>query len=98
MRERIKMFVAVPLRRVLLRPWFRIIARIGETGTDEYFLDPDSNTAVVNRLEVPFVPHRSGEMYLYVNDAVLPIYMDTFYSNNKGTATVTIVQRDRGAR
>lgn len=96
--QRTKMFVGVPLRRVLLRPWFRIIARVGEAGTDEYFLDPDSDTGVVNRLEIPFVPHRSGELYLYVNDAVLPLYMNLFYSNNKGVATVTVIQRDKGAR
>jgi len=96
--DRATMFLLVPLRRVLLRPWFRIIARVGEVGTDEYFLDPDSDTGVINKLEVPFVPHRSGELYLYVNDAVLPLFMNAFYLNNKGTATVTVVQRDKGAR
>ena len=38
-----QMFALTPLRRVLLRPWFRLIARVGEAGTDEYFLDPDWN-------------------------------------------------------
>jgi hypothetical protein len=90
------MVIAVPLRRILLRSWFRIIARIGETGTDEYFLDPDPGD--IKSVEVPFTPHRDGELYLYVNDAVLPVYMDFFYRNNRGSATVTVVQRDKGAR
>jgi hypothetical protein len=91
------MVLATPLRRVLLRPWFRVIARVGEKGTDEYFLDPDANSSVVQQLDVPFYPHRSGELYLYVNDAVLPIFMDAFYRNNKGTATVTVTQRGPAA-
>jgi hypothetical protein len=94
--DRAKMIIAVPLRRVLLRPWFRIIARVGETGTDEYFLDPDPSD--IKSVEIPFTPHRDGELYLYVNDVVLPVYMDYFYWNNKGTAAVTVVQRDKGAR
>lgn len=94
--DRAKMIVMFPLRRVLLRPWFRIIARVGETGTDEYFLDPDPGD--IKSIEVPFVPHRDGELYLYVNDAVLPTYMRLFYGNNRGAATVTVAQRDRGAR
>jgi hypothetical protein len=90
------MIAAIPLRRILLRPWFRIVARVGETGTDEYFLDPDAGD--IRSVEIPLIPHRDGELYLYVNDAVLPVYMDFFYRNNKGTAVVTVVQRDKGAR
>jgi uncharacterized protein (DUF2235 family) len=93
--DRIKMTAAVPLRRVLLRPWFRIIARVGVVGTDEYFLDPDATALHPQELEVPFYAHRDGELYLYVNDAVLPFWhlMDAFYLNNGGTATVTVTQK-----
>ena len=94
--DRAKMVMGVPLRRILLRPWFRIIARVGETGTDEYFLDPDPSD--VKSVEIPFTPHRDGELYLYVNGAVLPVCMNFFYRNNRGAATVTVVQRDKGAR
>jgi hypothetical protein len=94
--DRAKIAMAVPLRRILLRPWFRIIARVGETGTDEYFLDPDPGD--IKSVEIPFIPHRDGELYLYVNDAVLPVYIDYFYRNNKGAAMVTVAQRDKGAR
>jgi uncharacterized protein (DUF2235 family) len=94
--DRAKMIILIPLRRVLLRPWFRIIARVGETGTDEYFLDPDPGD--VKSLEIPFIPHRDGELYLYVNDAVLPLYMNLFYQSNRGTAAVSVIQRDKGGR
>jgi hypothetical protein len=40
-------------------------------------------------------PNRSGELYLYVNEAVFPLHMDYWYRNNKGSAMVTITQRDR---
>ena len=96
--RRVQMFALTPLRRVLLRPWFRVIARVGETGTDEYFLDPDRNQPLnsVNRLEVPLRANRSGELYLYVNDAVLPIRgaMDWWYRGNGGSAKVKVEQRD----
>ena len=91
--DRIKMIAAIPLRRVLLRPWFRIIARVGETGTDEYFLDPDPGDT--KSIDIPFIPHRDGELYLYVNDAVLPVFKDLFYRNNRGSASVTVVQQDK---
>jgi len=91
--DRAKMILSTPLRRVLLRPWFRVIARVGETGTDEYFLDPDVRPS--SKLEVPFIARRSGELFLYVNDAVLPYFHDTFYRNNRGTADVVVIQRDR---
>jgi len=93
---RAQMFALTPLRRVLLRPWFRVIARVGEAGTDEYFLPPDWNQplASVTRLDVPVRPNRSGELYLYVNEAVLPLRMDHWYRNNRGTAKVTVMQRD----
>jgi len=48
----------------------------------------------VTRLDVPVRPNRSGELYLYVNEAVLPLRMDHWYRNNRGTAKVTVMQRD----
>jgi len=94
---RTKLSLLTPLRRLLLRPWFRVIARVGETGTDEDFVDPDQNQLPghVNELGEPLVPHQSGELYLYANDAVLPLFMNTFYRHNHGTATVTITQKDK---
>jgi len=75
---------------LFIRPWFRMIARVGATGNYEDFLDPDSRTP--DMLQELFSPGRSGELFLYVNDGVLvlPWLHDRFYRNNDGAATVTI--------
>ncbi len=100
------MFVAVPLRRELIRPWFRIVARIGGVGGEETFLDPDpesqpnsdSNSNLDPRKNVhyeePITATRDGELFLFVNDAVLAIpgHYGYFYRNNTGTAKVTITR------
>jgi hypothetical protein len=77
----------------MFRPWFRPIARVGETGTDEYFLDPllqnDSNPPVY---KARFIAQRNGEVFLYVNDAVigLPWVNSHYFKNNHGTAKLTV--------
>ncbi len=92
-RERWRGYAAIFLRRILFRPWFRLIARVGETGVDEYFLDPvpvpDTNPQVY---KASFKAQRSGEIFLYVNDAVigLPWVYAGYYKNNKGAAKVTV--------
>ncbi len=90
------MFVAMPLRRNPWELWFRPIARVGAKGTDEYPLDLDAPGTVrtPDRREVTFVvrPRRNGELFLYVNDAVLgiPGLRSYFYDNNRGSATLTV--------
>ncbi len=82
----------LPLRRVLFRPWFRLIGRVGLTGTDEYFLDPvpapNTDPPVY---KARFTADRNGEIFLYVNDALipLPVLSHVFYLNNRGTARIT---------
>jgi uncharacterized protein (DUF2235 family) len=94
--NRVSLFLGVPLRRVLQRPWFRIIGRIGAVGTDEYFMDPDKPTGVgqdqVRQISPAFRVRRSGELFLYVNDAAIgwPRFADFFYRGNEGEATVTV--------
>lgn len=86
-------YATIFLRRILFRPWFRLIARVGETGVDEYFLDPvpvpDTSPQVY---KARFTAQRSGEIFLYVNDAVigLPWLSDSYYKGNKGTAKVSV--------
>jgi T6SS, Phospholipase effector Tle1-like, catalytic domain len=93
---RVALFIGVPLRRVLLRPWFRIIGRVGVKGTDEYFLDPDKPTGVdqeqLKKIDPAFRVRRDGELFLYVNDAAVgwPGIADVFYRGNEGEATVTV--------
>ena len=81
---------------MFLRPWFRFVGRIGNTGTDEYFFDPDRPTGVgfsrLNELSVVLRARRSGELFLYVNEAVigLPGLSNLFYRNNSGGAKILI--------
>ncbi|MCC8941718.1 DUF2235 domain-containing protein [Bradyrhizobium sp. Arg68] len=86
-------YATILLRRVLFRPWFRLIARVGETGVDEYFLDPvPAPNSAPQVYKARFTADRSGEVFLYVNEAVvgLPWVTDWFYAANKGKAKVTV--------
>lgn len=91
--EKIEAYATIFLRRVLFRPWFRLIARVGETGVDEYFLDPvpalNTNPQVY---KASFKADRSGEIFLYVNEAVigLPWLSKWFYGDHRGKAKVTV--------
>lgn len=93
--DEVNCYTTILLRRVLFRPWYRLIARIGDSGVDEYFLDPKpvpSTSPQVYRDQ--FTARRSGEIFLYVNDAVigLPWLHDWFYrgERHRGKARVTV--------
>jgi uncharacterized protein (DUF2235 family) len=90
-----KLYLAVPLRRSIFRPWFRLIARVGETGVDEYFLDPvikKTTGQPGNTYTARFTADRNGELFLYVNDAAisLPWVYSYFYGNNHGSAKISV--------
>ncbi|MGA7485956.1 MAG: DUF2235 domain-containing protein [Xanthobacteraceae bacterium] len=87
------MIAAIPLRRELTRPWFRVVARIGGKGGEESFLDPDETDQYL--IDVPITATRDGELFLFVNDAVIgiPGLYGVFYRNNQGSTTVTITHR-----
>jgi len=89
------MIAGIPLRRHLTESWFMPIARIGARGRDEYTLEPTVPLASDDdrlTMTTELTARTSGELFLYVNDAVLglPYLYDAFYRNNKGEATVTI--------
>jgi hypothetical protein len=65
---------------------------VGATGTDEYFLDPESESGHPGVYEAEFRSKRNGELFLYVNDAViaLPYLYPAFYWNNHGAAKVSV--------
>ncbi len=101
------MVLGLPFRRWLSQPWFRPIARIGWKGTDEYALLPrpsatpgEDDSAAVRRLVSNVRARTTGELFLYVNDAVveLPGLRSRFYRNNAGTARVTVELLSRGPR
>lgn len=79
--------------------WFKPIARVGRYGNDEYVLEPFqqaiSRSHQGNKsLIAEIVPRQSGELYLYVNDAVVgvPHLFDSFYVNNTGEAKVSVTK------
>lgn len=91
------------LRRHIREPWFKPIARIGSTGSDEYPLTPVDGsipTVETKTLVAEITARRSGELFLFVNDAVLPVpqIWQVFYNNNSGTATITIEPVDISTR
>lgn len=88
-----KMLLAAPLLRTFSQPWFRVVARVGDKGGEEAFLGPDP-TEKKYLINVPFTATRDGELFLYVNDAVLgiPWLRDFFYGNNKGSTRVLITR------
>ena len=86
-------YATIFLRRILFRPWYRLIARVGETGVDEYFLDPVPLSGTNPQVyRASFAAQRSGEVFLYVNDATmgLPWLYHWFYGDNVGKANVTV--------
>ncbi len=91
-RERLRLVLAAPLRRVWSRPWFSMIAQIGEKGSEDEFLDPDPS--LPDQIVEIFRPKESGELFLYVNDVVYPAYpFDFYYRKNRGRARVEITRR-----
>ncbi len=66
------MLLLWPLKRSFIRPWFAVVARVGSTGNEEYFLDPDEDSGSAEKvtLQEKFKPRRDGELLLYVNNAV----------------------------
>ena len=95
------MYVGLPLRRTLTQPWFKPIARIGSTGNDEYPLDSVRRVGrdvLRQELVAELTARTTGELFLYVNDAVigLPGIADSFYvgkgknGRNVGTAKIKV--------
>jgi hypothetical protein len=81
------------LKRHLSDEPFKVIARVGSTGNDERILEPAENPKT-NNLEVIVTPKRSGELFLYVNEAVWAHNWDYFYQNNSGSATIAVSRTD----
>jgi len=95
--DRLIMYAAMPSRRIYFRRWFTVVARIGSVGMDEDYLDPSPDPAnqtkrysgETNRIK------RDGELFLYVNDAViaLPGLFHHYYDNNHGTAHIRVYRK-----
>jgi hypothetical protein len=93
--KRLPFVVGWPLKRELIRPWFRVILRFGRIGTFEDYLAPAANKPPDDdTLEETFTARVSDELFVSVNDIALPLprIYDLFYRNNEGQATI-IVER-----
>src|SRR5207302_6376384 len=90
--QKIGMVLALPMRRELIRPWFRVVARTGAVGGEESFLDPDPKD---NSIEEVIRASRDGEFFFFVNDAVIgvPGLAGSFYANIRATAEATVSRR-----
>jgi uncharacterized protein (DUF2235 family) len=93
----------LPFRRVLTAPWFVPMVRVGDTLAEYHRIDQIEEVPLASgtrrgpneprriRGFVEFTPAFTGQMFLFVNDAVLPgPWVKTLYKNNHGTATVTV--------
>jgi hypothetical protein len=91
--DRLLFYTTLPQRRVMFKRWFSLLARIGSTGVSEAFLDPEPMDGVPNTYKgMMGRAERSGELFLYVNESVIPLpgLSDAFYRNNRGMAEVVI--------
>lgn len=97
-RTRLALALAFPFRRVWRPGWFVPIARLGTDGADHYALA----AATV------FSARKDGELFLFVNDAVIPLGVgraglhvgfDATYRNNTGGQAVVTIRKltERGA-
>lgn len=77
------LFLAAPMKRDMGQNWFKPIAHVGEHARSEHVLGNKTRFVVEGR---------PGELFLFVNDAVIgvPGIWDYFYRNNQGDASVVI--------
>jgi hypothetical protein len=89
--HRILLGLGVPLRRELTQDWFRIVLRYGGVGGEEVFLDPDPQDS---KIETTIKPTRDGELFIFVNDAVIgiPGLYNFFYRNNGGGGKIRVTR------
>ncbi len=75
-----------PFRRIWGADWFVPIARIGERGAGHYVLD---------RPETVLTVRRTGELFLFVNDAIAPwpSRWRRYYENNTGDPATIAVEK-----
>lgn len=87
--HRILLSLALPLRRELFEDWFRIVLRYGRVGGEEAFYEPDLRAETI---QFPIKPTRSGELFVFINDAVtgIPGLYNILSRGNGGTAVLTI--------
>jgi uncharacterized protein (DUF2235 family) len=101
------MYAGVPFRRSIGSAWFAPLVRVGDRGDEVHTLKASGGGAKsagaigrAHTLTDEFVAGSDGELFLFVNDAVVgvPWLVDIFYGNNRGTADVRIEPLGRADR
>jgi hypothetical protein len=94
--QRLAAIATWPLKRNLFEEPFKVIARVGSTGSDEIVMQPDDDPHS-DKLDVQIRPKRSGELFLYANESVwaLKPLWDWFYRDNTGKATIAVQRPQR---
>lgn len=93
-------YAGVLFKRHIGSPYLKPVLRIGERGADEYPLDPvvamPSERPDRHELVSDFTAQSTGELFLYVNDAVVfwPDFLFATYANNRARANVTVERLD----
>lgn len=87
--------IAYPIKRTFDRPFGRVIVRFGETGNEEYFIDPSEDDLLAASLEETFRATRDGELYVYLNKPVSGFWSGLFDNVNSGTAKVRVYRVPR---
>jgi hypothetical protein len=84
--------MTVPLRRETTQDWFHVVLRYGSVGGEETFIVPDPDDYLI---QSPIRATRDGELFVFVNDAVIgiPGLYGHFYRNNGGSADLVITRR-----
>ncbi|MET4279334.1 MULTISPECIES: DUF2235 domain-containing protein [unclassified Bradyrhizobium] len=83
--------LASPLRRYYFQPWFQPVARYGALGSEVDFLEPDPDRRV-KKISEYVTPKVAGELFFYLNDAVLvlPRKYQWLYGDNGGCVSFFI--------
>jgi hypothetical protein len=93
--DRLRQILYWPLKRQLFAQPFKVIARVGSTGSDETVLEPDDDKRT-NNLDVTNPPKTDGDLFLYVNDSIWALDSQkngsNFYNDNTGKATIEVRQ------
>jgi uncharacterized protein (DUF2235 family) len=80
----------LPLKRHYGQPWFQPVARYGSIGDQFDFLEPDPDPKF-KKISEYISPKIPGELFFYVNDAVIPIpRWQPFYGDNSGCIGVFV--------
>jgi hypothetical protein len=90
--DRLRLSLGVPLRRETTQDWFHVVLRFGRVGGEETFIVPDPDDPLI---QSPIRATRDGELFIFVNDAVIgiPGLYDLFYRNNGGAADLVVTRR-----